>query len=184
MSCYLFEYLEGFHIPTFFVEKLSPLRMMVKRIEPIPLYVKIFNTGRGVFSGRFGIKQDISLDFPIIEHYYKNGTENSSWVNEYHVHALDIATPEEFKQINRIASKINAVLRGLCDRRQLVLADSQLKFGRWKGQIVLGDELSPTTCHFLDLARGETSQRDRFQVGQEAGEEAWGELCDRLMSKV
>ena len=184
ISCYLFEYLEGFHIPTCFVGKLSSSQMMIKRVDLFPLSVKVFNSPSEALAGRLGITQKTNLDFPIIEHYYASGKANSSWVNEYHVYALDVATPEEFKGINRLTAKVNAVLRGLCDRRQLALSDLHLTFGRWKAQIVLADELSPTNCHFLDLAKEDPSQRDRFQVDSPNSEEALSELCDRLMLKV
>lgn len=37
-SSYLFEYLEGYHIPTHFVEQLSDCEMLVKRLETVPLH--------------------------------------------------------------------------------------------------------------------------------------------------
>src|ERR1700741_1486498 len=43
ISAYLFEYVEEFHISTHFVNKLSDMEMTVKKTEPIPLNVKIYN---------------------------------------------------------------------------------------------------------------------------------------------
>lgn len=180
ISAYLFEYLEGFHIPTHFVSVVSETRMLVRRMETIPLVVKMYNSANTALTKRFGMKEGLRLEFPVIEHYYMSGDRSLSWINEYHAYAFGIATAEEFKQINRAASKINAVLRGLCDRRQLMLADLQLEFGRSKGQIILGDELSPSTCHFLDLAVEEKNARDRFLPDQENLVSAFTELRDRL----
>ena len=184
ISSYLFKYLEGFHIPTHFVNRISDSEMLVRRLEIIPLTIKIYNTAVGALTKRFNLKEGAILEFPIIEHYSKGNERNVSWVNEYHVYAFGIATPEEFKQLNRIASKINAVLRGLCDRRQLMLADLQLEFGRHKGQIVLADELSPSTCRFLDLATENKNERDRFSPDREKAEESYAALRDRLELKV
>src|SRR5258708_16951093 len=130
ISAYLFEYLEGFHIPTHFVSMLSDIRMLVRRTETIPLEVRIYNYSGAALTKRFGMKEGVKLDFPVIEHYYWNSSQTPSWINEYHVYAFGITTAEEFKQVNRTAAKINAVLRGLCDRRQLLLADLRLEFGR------------------------------------------------------
>jgi len=184
ISSYLFEYLDGFHIPNHFVSKASETEMIVKKTEIIPFYVKLYNVADGTLLKRFNFKENVSVEFPILEHYYSNGTKANAWVNEYHVYALSLATPIEFKQINRIATKVNAVLRGLCDRRGLMLTDLHLEFGRYKGQILLIDELSPLTCHFLDMQVEQKSKRDRFSLESDNAEQNLKELSDRLLVKV
>jgi len=184
ISSYLFEYLHGFHIPTHYVSKLSDIEMSVKRSEPILLIFRIFNTANGQLSKRFGLKEGINIEFPIIEHYYQMNNRGSSWVNEYHIYGLGISTPEEFKQMNRIATKVNAVLRGLCDRRTLFLSEVNLTFGRFKGQPILSGELSPLTCHFLDASHEQKNKRDRFAIMHESSQEALVELADRLTLKA
>ena len=176
------EYVEGFHIPTYFIGKISPTEMAVKKSELIPLAVRVYNRGDSVLSERFGLKNGKDLDFPVIEHFYQSNGSAPAWVNEFHVSAFGIATPEELRQINRISSKVNAVLRGLCDRRHLGLADLKLEFGRYKGQVILSEELSPLTCHFLDTAS--EKQQDRFIPGRDGFEESMAELCDRLRLTV
>jgi len=133
---------------------------------------------------RFGMKGLTTLDFPVIEHYYTIGRRLPQWINEYHAYALHLLTPEEYKQINRIASKVNAVLRGLCDRRQLFVANVQLVFGRFKGQIVVGDELSPFTCHFWDVSQKDKSDQDRYLPDRQDAVDMFSELYGRLMLKV
>lgn len=184
ISSYLFKYIEGFRIPTHFVSRLSDTEMLVRRLDIIPLTMKIYNASLGTLPKRFGSKEGTMLEFPVFEHYFKSNERNSSWVNEYHIYAFGIATPEEFKQMNRLASKINAVLRGLCDRRQLTLAELQIEFGKYKGQIVLADELSPSTCRFWDLAVENKNERDRFLPDKEKAEDSYAALRDRLELKV
>jgi len=174
ISSYLFEYLEEYRIATHYIRKVSDTEMMVKTSEPIPVQVKVLNMDDGSIAERFQQGKESNFEFPIIEHYYSN-CQPSPWMNEYHVYALGVATPEEFKQMNRIASKANAVIRGLCERRQLGLAKVEFAFGRSKGQIVLIDELSPQTCCFLDNTSG--------RLPHDSGD-AVAELCDRLMMKV
>lgn len=184
ISSYLFEYLNGFHIPTHFVGRLSDAEMTVKRIEFMPIGVRIYNLADERLRARFGVGSDVALEFPIFEHYFTDSSGRQTWINEYHVYALGLATPEEFKQLNRLASKVNAVLRGLCERRQLALAEMFLSFGRLNKQIVLADELSHMTCRFLDPAAMDKPQRERFLPGEESSEDAIMELCDRLTLKV
>jgi phosphoribosylaminoimidazole-succinocarboxamide synthase len=183
ISAYLLEYVEGFHIPTYFVSKLSPTEMTVRKTDAIPLAVRVYNRGDNGLAARFGLHAKKELEFPVIEHFFEANGAGTPWVNEYHVSAFGIATPEEMKQINRISSKVNAVLRGLCDRRQLGLADLALAFGRYKGQVILAEELSPATCRFIDHAAEQNP--DRFSAGQNGFDaESLADLRDRLRLTV
>ncbi len=184
ISSYLFEYIEGFRIGTHFVSKFSTTAMVVKRTEMMPLIVRVYNSGSGSLFKRFGTKNNSALEFPVIEHYFIGGRRGPQWINEYHAYAFNLLTPEEYKQINRIASKVNAVLRGLCDRRQLYIANLQLAFGKYKDQIILGDELSPFTCHFWDVAQKGKTDQDRFLPDQDHAVDAFRELYGRLMLTV
>ena len=184
ISSYLFEYLQGFHIPTYFISKRSETEMSVKKTQRIPLIIRIYNSANGQLTKRFGLKEGMNIEFPILEHYYTLNARGNSWVNEYHIYGLGILIPEEFKQMNRIATKVNAVLRGLCDRRQLSLPELCLTFGRFKGQMLLCGELSPATCHFLDASGENKNKRDRFALAQDDAVESLFELSDRLLVKA
>jgi phosphoribosylaminoimidazole-succinocarboxamide synthase len=120
ISAYLFEYLESYHVPTHFVRKLTPTEMLVKRLEMIPVEVVVRNIATGNFCKRFGVKEGETLRYPIVEHYYKNEDLDNPLVNEYHLYAFGLATPEEVKTMNRMASKINVVLRSFFERRKLI----------------------------------------------------------------
>lgn len=180
ISAYLFEYIEGFHIPTHFVGKVSDTEMLVRKTEPIPLSVSVLNTGDAALE-RLHIGKSVQPEFPIIEHYARED-DPESWVNEFHVYALNLATPDELKQINRIASKVNAIVRGLCDRRGLICAALTLSFGRYRSQQILTGELSPATCRFLDANR--PADGDRFHPDREGSESALLALRDQLQLKV
>lgn len=184
ISSYLFEYLEGFHIPTHFVKQISDTEMMVKRLEIIPIIVKVFNVATGNLAKRFGVKEGTTLTFPIIEHFYKNDELGNPWLNEFHIYAFNLATPEEFRLLNRLASKVNAVLRALAERRSLILASVALEFGRHKGQILLGDELTPATCMFWDRLDSGKANRDAFRLDRPDAEEILTELRNRIQRKA
>lgn len=184
ISSYLFEYLEGYRVPTHYIRKISGTEMMVKRLDMIPLLVTLYNVAGGPLAQRFGLQEGKSLDFPVIEHYYRDGKGNTEWLNEHHLYAFNILPPDDLRQINRLVTKVNAVIRGLCDRRQLLLASIRLEFGRHKGQIAIADELSPHTCHFLDLGTQNAEARDRFHPDHSNAEETFAELRDRLQLKL
>lgn len=184
ISCYLFEYLEGFHIPTHFVKQISDTQMLVKRLEMLPIVLRIYNVATGELAKRFDLKEETKLSFPIIEHIYKNAEVGNPWINEFHVGTFNLATPEELKLLNRLGSKVNAVLRALCERRNLLPASLYLEFGRHKGQIVLGDEISPETVSFWDTTNKQKPQRDQFSASRPDAEEVLGQLLNRLQGKT
>jgi phosphoribosylaminoimidazole-succinocarboxamide synthase len=181
ISSYLFEYLEGFHIPTHFIRRISNTEMVVKRLEIVPVVAKVYNVATGHLAKRFEVKEGTSLAFPIIEHYYKNDEMGNPWLNEFHIYSFNMATPEEFRLINRLASKVNAVLRALCDRRDLLLATITLEFGRHKGQILVGDEISPATCQFWNRVNASKLDRDAFRIDRPNAEEMLTELSARII---
>ena len=180
ISSYLFEYIEGFHIPTHFLSKLSTTEMLVRWTDNIPIEVCVDNLSSKSFSERYGLPESQLFDFPIIEHYYLKKDGTRLLANEYHFFALNVVSPEEFKHINRIASKVNAVLRGLCDRRQLTLVHLTLYFGRSHGQLFVIDELSPSTFHIIEKEHA----RNYHGTNHDLDEAALAGLRDRLMLKV
>jgi phosphoribosylaminoimidazole-succinocarboxamide synthase len=184
ISSYLFDYLAGFHIPTHFVRKESDDEMMIRRLEMIPLLVTVYNIAFGEFAARFNLHQGTPLVFPVFEYYHKNAHPGLQWLNEHHMYAFKIATPEEFRQMNRLTSKVNAVLRSLCDRRKLTLVGLKLEFGRFHGQLYVGGDFSPAKCLIWDTASDNGAKRDRFVVHEGSAEETYNELFDRLTVKV
>ncbi len=184
ISSYLFEHIDGFQIPTHFVRRLSNHEMLVRKLEMIPIFVKVYNFSVGTIPERFGIKESTPLEFPIFEYYLRSPEQKVTWVNEHHLYALGIATPEECKQINRLSSKVNAVLRALSLRRKLALVELQLEFGRYKGQIYLGDDLSPKMCKFGDVSSDKAPDIYKFYPNGEDTEAIYAELLDRLSLKI
>jgi phosphoribosylaminoimidazole-succinocarboxamide synthase len=174
ISSYLFEYLGGFHIPTHYVDKLSLTEMLVRKSEPLPVMVRVWNAGHPILAGAYGLAENGMFEFPVMEHYFLRADGSKTLVNEYLLAALAVVSPEEFKQINRIASKTNAVLRALSERRRLMLHSAELHFGRISGQIVLTDEMSTLTCRFADAEHKKTG----------AAEIALPVLRDRLFMKA
>ena len=68
----------------------------------------------------------------------------------------------------------------LCDTGGRYI-DFKLEFGRYKGEIVLADEISPDTCRFWDSKTGEKLDKDRFRRDLGGVEEAYEEILRRLM---
>jgi phosphoribosylaminoimidazole-succinocarboxamide synthase len=180
ISSYLFKYLAGFRIPTHFTEKTSNPEMPVKQLTMIPLQVRVHNVASGEFSRHYGVKEGTELTLPVLEHYYKSPDLGNPMVNEFHIYSLGLATPEQLRTMNRLASKTNVVLRSFFERRELKLLSANLEFGVAGGQITIGDEISPRTCRFADMQKKDRGGKDIFAAVDEEALEACTEVRNRI----
>lgn len=60
------------------------------------------------------------------------------------------------------------------------LIDFKIEFGRYHGQIILADEISPDTCRLWDVNTNEKLDKDRFRRDLGNVEEAYNEVFKRL----
>ncbi|HHU62843.1 MAG TPA: phosphoribosylaminoimidazolesuccinocarboxamide synthase [Clostridiales bacterium] len=181
VSNHLFGLLERSGIDTHYIEEISDRETIVKKVEIIPVEVIVRNIAAGSLSKRLGIPEGTVLKRTVLEFCYKNDDLGDPMVNEYHIYAMDLAIPEEIKTISQMAFKVNDLLRDYLKDLKIDLIDFKLEFGRFKGGIVLADEISPDTCRFWDSTTGEKLDKDRFRRDLGNVEEAYQEILNRLM---
>src|SRR5438876_371810 len=81
------------------------------------------------------------------------------------------------------ATAFNAKKRGtILDKRDIVLVDMKLEFGRHHGKILLADEICPDTCRLWDKGTGEKLDKDRFRRDLGGVEDAYQEAARRICS--
>ncbi|AEE96819.1 phosphoribosylaminoimidazolesuccinocarboxamide synthase [Mahella australiensis] len=181
VSNHLFKMLEGHGIPTHFVEELSDRETLVKKVDIVPVEVIVRNIAAGSISQRLGIPEGTVLKHTVLEYSYKNDELGDPMINAYHVYAMGLATPEEMKTIDDMAFKVNDILSDYLKDMNIRLVDFKLEFGRFHGQIILADEISPDTCRFWDMTTNEKLDKDRFRRDLDHVEEAYQEILRRLM---
>lgn len=159
----LFRYLESKGIKTHFVEQLSDNEMLIKKLQIVPLEVIVRNRAAGSFVKRYGAKEGITFKEPTFEFSYKRDDLGDPLINESHAIALDLASKEDIAHIRNQALQVNDLLKKFFIDRGIELVDFKLEFGRHKGEILLGDEISPDTCRFWDAKTGEKMDKDRFR---------------------
>ena len=115
-----------------------------------------------------------------LEFCYKDDDLGDPIVNEYHILAAELATEEEIKKISSMALKINDILCDFFRSVNIDLIDFKLEFGRYKGDIILADEISPDTCRFWDVNTQEKLDKDRFRRDMGGVEEAYAEVMKRI----
>jgi phosphoribosylaminoimidazole-succinocarboxamide synthase len=179
VSAFLFDYLESYNVPTHFIRKLDDFSFLAKKAEMIPITISVYNIGSKRLAERFGIEEGKVLEFPIVELYYKDEKKKLPMINEYHAYAMGLCERKEMSSIQRIATKVNAVLKSFCDRRKLKLINFHLEFGRSHNQVVLADDVSLNSMN-LWLVK-EDGDFEKLPEGDEKGLEAYHELKNRIL---
>ena len=180
MSNFMFKMLEENGIHTHYVEELNDRDTVVKKVEIVPLEVIVRNRAAGSFSKKYGVPEGSDLASPILEFDYKSDPLDDPLVNNYHILALGLATQEEIDTIASMALKIDQLMIDFFKKCNVELVDFKLEFGRFHGEIVLADEISPDTCRFWDLDTHEKLDKDRFRRDMGGVEEAYAEMMKRI----
>ena len=180
MTNHIFKMLEEKGIPTHFIEELSDRETAVKKVEIVPLEVIVRNVVAGSFSKKLGIEEGFRLLSPTLEFSYKNDELGDPMINDYYAVAIGAATREEIDKITELVFKINEILVDYFKSIKVDLIDFKVEFGRYKGQIILADEISPDTCRFWDSETHEKLDKDRFRRDLGHVEEAYEEIYRRI----
>lgn len=180
MTNLLFQKLEKEGIPTHFIQELNDRETAVRRVKIIPLEVIVRNVAAGSFSKRLGVEEGTELAEPTLEFSYKNDELGDPLINSYYAKALQLATEQEIETINKYAFQINEVLKQEYKAAGLRLIDFKIEFGRFHGQVILADEISPDTCRLWDAKSGEKMDKDRFRRDLGNVEDAYIQVARRL----
>ena len=180
MTNHIFKILEENGIPTHLVKELSDRETAVKKVEIVPLEVIIRNVSAGSFAKRLGIEEGRKLIAPTLEFSYKDDQLGDPFINDYYAIALGISTREEINRITELAFMINKVLVKYFSDHGIDLIDFKIEFGRYKGQIILADEISPDTCRLWDSSTHMKLDKDRWRRELGNVEDAYQEVMKRL----
>ena len=180
ISAKIFEYLQSNGIPTHFEKILSDREQLIKRVKIVPVEVIIRNVAAGSLCRLLGLEEGRKLACPTIEFCYKEDKLNDPMINEYHIRALELATDEEVATIKDYAFKVNELLTKFFASLNIKLIDFKLEFGRYKGKIILADEISPDTCRLWEIGTGRKLDKDRFRRDLGNIEEAYQEVLSRV----
>lgn len=180
ICCTLFEYLGSYNVPTHLMRKIDGKSFSAKRVEMIPISVSIWNVASSELSRRFALEDGKLLEYPIVEMYYKNEKLKIPMINEYHAYALGLCDRKEMGNLLRIATKVNAILKSLFDRKNFKLVNFQIEFGRYHNQIILADKLNLDNMTLWEL--NEKGGYDKFDLKGSNRKKNYKELQDRVVS--
>ena len=181
MSSRIFEYLEENGVKTHFVKNLNDREMLVKNLDIIPVEVVLRNVAAGSLCKRLGIEEGrVFEEQPILEFFYKSDPLGDPMINECHVDIFGWATKEEVEILKLEGLKINKLMVEFFKERKIRLVDFKVEFGRHKGQVLLGDEISPDGCRLWDWETNEKMDKDRFRFNLGSVEEKYQKVYDLI----
>lgn len=181
ITSFIFEYLGKNGIETHFIKKVNETDQICKHVSIIPLEVISRNIVAGSMAKKYGLEEGRVLSKPVFELSYKNDDLGDPLLNDDHAIALGIVTEEELDFIKDQASKINALLKELFIKANLILVDFKIEFGKTSdGKIILSDEISPDTCRLWDKDTMQKLDKDRFRRNLGSVMEAYEEVLRRL----
>lgn len=172
--------LQAAGIPTHFDQLLSDNEVLVKKMDMIPVECVVRNLSAGSLCRRLGVKEGQDLNPPTFEFFLKNDALHDPMVNESHIDTFGWATPAEVARMKALTFEVNTVLKKLFIEGGMLLVDYKLEFGRFHGEVILGDEFSPDGCRLWDVTTREKLDKDRFRQGLGGVVEAYEEVARRL----
>ncbi|MDB9862423.1 phosphoribosylaminoimidazolesuccinocarboxamide synthase [Litorivicinus sp.] len=181
---FIMEALGAAGIPTHFEKLLNANESVVKRLDMIPVECVVRNQAAGSLVRRLGIEEGLSFDPPLFELFLKNDELHDPMITEHHVEAFRWATRAEMATMHDLTLRVNEVLRAMFFDVGLLLVDFKIEFGRFHGEIFLGDEFSPDGCRLWDIETGEKKDKDRFRQGLGGVVEAYRDVSERLGIKL
>ena len=180
VSAHIFKLLESKGVKTHLVEMLGERETAVKRVEIIPVEVIVRNLAAGSLAKRLGIEEGTELKSTIIEFCYKSDPLGDPFINEYVIRAMGYATDEEVAHMKDVALKVNDIVGSFFDERGIILVDYKLEFGRYKGELLLADEITPDGCRLWEKGTLKKLDKDRFRRDLGGIEEAYGEVLRKV----
>ncbi|MGL5087760.1 MAG: phosphoribosylaminoimidazolesuccinocarboxamide synthase [Clostridium sp.] len=183
ITAMIFEMLNENGVKTHFIEKLNDREQLCKKVEIVPLEVIVRNVAAGSMAKRLGLEEGSALKTTVFELSYKNDDLGDPLINDYHAVGIGATTFEELDVIYKITAKINDLLKEFFAKQNIRLIDFKIEFGRYNGEIILADEISPDTCRFWDATTGEKLDKDRFRRDLGNVRDAYVEILNRIKNK-
>lgn len=188
ISAQLFELLEERGISTHFLEQVEPNKMLLRRVEIVPLEVIVRNVAAGSLCKQTGLAVGTVLKHPLVEFFYKNDDLGDPLLTIARLLLLELATPEQVELLREKALLVNEILSDFFQNRGITLVDFKLEFGvDSQGELLLADEISPDTCRLWNQLETDKNRRvmdkDRFRFDLGEVDAAYQQVLEKVLSK-
>ena len=182
VSMFFFGLLEKNGIKTHFIRKIDDTTLLARNLNMIPLEVIVRNIAAGSMVKNYPIEKGTPLNPAVIVIDFKDDTRHDPMLNDDLIYALKLSTPEELRELKKIALQVNDVLRDYLGERGIDLADFKLEFGKKDGVIYVGDEISMDSMRLWDKGTGESLDKDVYRTGQGDVITSYQRVAERIIA--
>jgi len=167
-------------VPTHHEAIINDQESLVKCLDMLPIECVVRNIATGSLVKRLGVEDGIELNPPTFEFFLKNDELHDPMINDYHIISFNWATQDEIEKMKALTFEVNSILKKLFLDAGMLLVDYKLEFGRFNGELFLGDEFTPDGCRLWDIDTRKKLDKDRFRQGLGGVVEAYEEVAHRL----
>jgi phosphoribosylaminoimidazole-succinocarboxamide synthase len=182
ISSLLFSRLAEAGVPSHFIRAIDDNSMLVRKAHLLPLEVVVRNRTAGSICRRLGLAQNLVIEPPLVEFFWKNDALHDPLLTREHIAMLDVVSDEQYAEIVNQALAVNRVLTDIFAGAGLDLADFKLEFGISQGRVLIIDEISPDTCRLWLAGTTQGLDKDRFRNDTGDVLEGYREVLHRLMA--
>jgi len=179
-NAFIMEQLANAGVPTHYERVISNTESVVKRLAMFPLECVVRNTAAGSLCRRLGVEEGRDLQPPTFELFLKNDALHDPMVNDSLAVTFGWASAAQLSRMRELSYAVNEALKPLFAGGGLLLVDYKLEFGRFRGEILVGDEFTPDGCRVWDAETRKKLDKDRFRQGLGEVVEGYEEVARRL----
>lgn len=183
ISAKMFNVLTDHGIENHFVRLISDNEMLCKKVDVVPLEVIVRNIAAGSLVRRFPFDEGMELPHPIVHMDLKNDAYHDPTLNTDIALALGLANLQEQREMREIGLRVNEVLLDVFDGMGLLLPDFKLEIGRFKGRLLVADEISPDTCRLWDKDTRESLDKDVYRFDKGDVKDTYLRIYERIMGE-
>lgn len=179
----MFKLLTEHGIENHFVRMISDTEMLCRKVDIIMLEVIVRNYATGSLARMYPFEDGMKLDHAIVNMDLKNDAYHDPLVNTDIALALGLANLQEQRQMREMGLRVNEVLVPYFDELGLILVDFKIEVGRFKGKLLLADEVSPDTMRLWDKETGRSLDKDVFRFDKGDVMETYQLIHKMIMEK-
>lgn len=156
------KYLNSKGIYTQLLEFIPPNKIKAVSLKMFPLEVVVRLKKAGSFIRRYGGKEGEEFSEPLVEFFIKDDEKHDPMVCKSHLSLFNICSKEQANKIEIEAKKTALELKKFFENIGYELWDMKFEYGiDNKGEICLGDEISPDTLRLRK--KGEIFDKDVYR---------------------
>ena len=155
--------------------------MEVRALQMEPWELVVRNVLAGSTAKKLGWEEGKLLSQPLFELYWKREDLGDPFVSEEQALTLGLLRAGILRQMRSLVLTVNEHLKVFFYKAGLRLVDFKLEVG-WdeKGNLCVGDEISPDGCRLWDIRTRRKMDKDCFRFNLEPVEDVYREVWQRL----